>query len=354
MKNNFTFILLLGLIFSSINCFSQEIKLLDSIQIAPPTIFIDLGETCTTPDAMAMNKKGELFLTVPNPTSFKKNGSKIIKFDSTDKPIVWLDSLPLHPVSQRVHPMGIDFGPDGNLYINDNQGFAGLENQSRLIRINIIKGKAVSTEILVEGMNFANGLKWYKNNIYITDTYLKNNESGIYAFSLKDLNTKKIVIDSLNIDQHLICKFKLKKGFENEGGADGLAFDSEGNLYAGNFGDGVISKLEFSKDRKVISQKVLIDSESLKCCDGFYFDKKRNSIFIANFIFNSVHVLDLNKNTICQIWKNKLSNGENGLLDNPCEPIIYKGYLLVVNFGTKRLKEGEEIDKWNTISKFKL
>jgi DNA-binding beta-propeller fold protein YncE len=354
MKNNFTLILFSSLIFLSINTFSQEIKQIDSVQIAAPTIFIDLGETCTTPDAMAMNKKGELFLTVPNPTSFKKYGSKIVKFDKNDQPIVWLDSLPIHPISQRVHPMGIDFGPDGNLYINDNQGFAGLENQSRLIRINIKNGKVVSTEILVEGMNFANGLKWYKNDVYISDTYLRNNESGVYAFSLIDLNSKKIIIDSLNIEKHLICKFKLKKGFENEGGADGIAFDSHGNLYAGNFGDGVISKIEFSKDRKVISQKIIVDSEGLKCCDGFYYDKSKNCIFIANFIFNSVHILDLNKNTICQIWKNNLSNGENGLLDNPCEPIIYKGSLLVVNFGTKPIKDGSEIDKWNTISKFKL
>ena len=158
----------------------------------------------------------------------------------------------------------------------------------------------------------------------------------------------------MNLEKYLICKFKLKKGFEHQGGADGIAFDSKGNFYAGNFGDGVISKIEFSKERKVISQKIIVDSENLRCCDGFFYDKSKNRIFIANFMFNSVHILDLNQNTISQIWKNNISNGENGLLDNPCEPILYKGSLLIVNFGTKPHKKGEEIDKLNTISKFKI
>jgi hypothetical protein len=137
-------------------------------------------------------------------------------------------------------------------------------------------------------------------------------------------------------------------------GIDGIAFDKKGNLYAGSFGDGVITKIEFFKNGKVKSKKVVFDSDQLKCCDGFFYDKKRNSIFIANYDNNSVHELNLNSNTISLIWENNNADGSDGKLDNPCETIIYKGKLLVVNYDTFEGEKNKEIDGFHTISSFKL
>ena len=55
-----------------------------------PTLFADLGETCPTPDGMAIDNAGNLFLSVPNPSAFEKHGSKILTFDKNNKPITRL------------------------------------------------------------------------------------------------------------------------------------------------------------------------------------------------------------------------------------------------------------------------
>jgi sugar lactone lactonase YvrE len=336
--------------------FSQEIKSSQTSKIIKPTLFADLGETCQTPDGMALDKKGNLYLSVLNPTSFEKNGSKILTFDKNNKPVTWFDQLPLHPITNRVHPMGMEFGPDGNLYIMDNQFFARKENFSRLIRILVKKGKPIKAEVLVEGFNFGEAVRWSNKRIYITDALFENRrESGIYSFSLEDLNKKNIVLNALNKKDYLISTFTLKSDVtKNSIGIDGIAFDKKGDLYAGNFGDGVITKFEFNKEGKVKSKKVVFDSDTLKCCDGFFYDEKRNSIFIANYDNNSVHQLDLNTNTISLIWENDNNDGADGQLDNPCETIIYKGKLLVVNYDTFKGSKNTEIDSFHTISEFQL
>lgn len=348
------------ILFNASNLFSQasnqEITYSKTSKVIKPTLFADLGETCQTPDGMALDKKGNLFLSITNPISFEKYGSKILTFDKNDKPITWFDKLPLHPITKKVHPMGMEFGPDGNLYVMDNQFFAGKENFSRLIRVIVKEGKPLNAEVLVEGVNFGEAVRWSKNRIYITDALFENRrESGIYSFSLDQLNKKNIVLDSSNKKDYLIATFTLKlEVTKNTIGIDGIAFDKKGNLYAGNFGDGVITKLEFYSDGKVKSQKVVFDSDQLKCCDGFFYDEKRNSIFIANYENNSVHQLNLNTNTISLIWENDAADGADGKLDNPCETIIYKGKLLVVNYDTFPGEKNKEADSFHTISSFDL
>lgn len=334
----------------------QEITIDETSRLIKPTLFANLGETCTTPDGLALDKKGNLYLSVLNPTSFEKNGAKILTFDKNDKPVTWFDQLPLHPITKRVHPMGMEFGPDGNLYLMDNQYFAYKDDYSRLIRVVVKNGKPKYAEVLAEGFNFGEAVRWSKNRIYITDALFENKrESGIYSFSLDQLNKKNIVLDASNKKDYLIATFTLKPEVtKNTIGIDGIAFDKKGNLYAGNFGDGVITKLEFYSDGKVKSRKVVFDSDTLKCCDGFFYDKKRNSIFIANYDNNSVHQLNLDTNTISLIWENGNNDGADGQLDNPCETIIYKGKLLVVNYDTFKGPKNTEIDDFHTISSFKL
>jgi sugar lactone lactonase YvrE len=326
---------------------NQRVKYSEVNEQIRPSLFSNLGESCSTPDGMAIDKKGKLFLAVTNLSSFDKYGSKILTFDKNDKPITWFDKLPIHPISKRVHPMGIEFGSDGNLYIADNQSFAGQVNQSRILRIIVKEGKPIRTEVLVKGLNFANGIRINNNRIYVTDFRFANNtESGIYSFKIESVNKQKVVLNEETKPNYLISKFPQ--------GIDGIAFDGNGNLYAGHFFSGTITKFEFSPDGLVKSKNVIFDSEKLNCADGMFYDNERNSIFIANLSNNSVHELDLNNNTINLIWVNNNNNGADGLLDNPCETIIYKGDLIVVNFDTFKGDKNLEVDSYNTISKFIL
>ncbi|WP_121326683.1 hypothetical protein [Flavobacterium sp. 81] len=93
------------ILMSTSNLFSQEnkqeIKYSETSKVIKPTLFADLGETCQTPDGMALDKKGNLFLSITNPISFEKYGSKILTFDENDKPVTWFDKLPLHPVTKK-------------------------------------------------------------------------------------------------------------------------------------------------------------------------------------------------------------------------------------------------------------
>lgn len=360
MKAIFKNIMTIAIAVYSLSMFAQEAKqeitIDETSRLIKPTLFANLGETCTTPDGLALDKKGNLYLSVLNPTSFEKNGAKILTFDKNDKPVTWFDQLPLHPITKRVHPMGMEFGPDGNLYLMDNQYFAYKDDYSRLIRVVVKDGKPKYAEVLAEGFNFGEAVRWSKNRIYITDALFEDKrKSGIYSFSLDQLNKKNIVLDASNKKDYLIATFTLKPEVtKNTIGIDGIAFDKKGNLYAGSFGDGVITKIEFYSDGKVKSQKIVFDSDKLKCCDGFFYDKKRNSIFIANYDNNSVHQLNLDTNTISLIWENENNDGADGQLDNPCETIIYKGKLLVVNYDTFKGPKNTEIDDFHTISSFKL
>lgn len=327
--------------------FAQEASYSESTKQIKPTLFADLGASCSTPDGMAIDQKGNLFLAVTNLATFEKYGSKILTFDEYDKPVTWYDELPLHPISKRVHPMGIEFHTDGHLYIADNQNFAGQANQSRILRVIIENGKPVKTEVLVEGLGFANGIRINNNRIYVTDFRFANNrDSGIYSFAIDEVNKQKIVLTDELKPTYLVSKFPQ--------GIDGIAFDKEGNLYAGHFFDGSITKFEFSKEGKVTSKEVVFNSDKINCADGMFYDQKRDSIFIANLSNNSIHEFDLASNTIHLIWVNDNSNGADGLLDNPCETIIYKGDLIVANFDTFEGEKNLEVDEFNTLSKFEL
>ncbi|MDA9666444.1 SMP-30/gluconolactonase/LRE family protein [bacterium] len=90
----------------------HDIKVNNESKQIIPSLFVDLGESCSTPDGMAIDSAGNLFLAVTNLAKFEEHGSKILTFDENEKPTTWFDQLPLHLITKKVHPMGIEFGQD--------------------------------------------------------------------------------------------------------------------------------------------------------------------------------------------------------------------------------------------------
>ncbi len=359
-----TKLLLTGIVVSLSACCNvepvKELTVKKSLNLKP-TLFSNLGPGFTVPDGLALNASNELFMAVPNYLEHKKWGSKIVRFNEKNQPETWFDKLPLHPKTGVVHPMGIEFGPDGNLYIADNQYFVDKDHQSRLLRVVVENGKPVKCEVVVEGFKLANAVRWKGNDVYVSDTFFdlpdKKHQSGIYRISLEEMSKGVVKLEPNATDDRLLCTFTGKdlNPKEETAGADGVTFDLDGNLYCGNFGDGVVSQITFDIDGSVNGQRVIIDHPSLQCCDGIIADKTTDKIYLTNSKQNSVHIYDISEHSLQTLWINGDNNGATGLLDQPCEPILRDGKLIVVNFDmTFPGLANKENDEYNIISVFDL
>lgn len=306
-----------------------------------PALFVAMDESiCSVPDGMSVDAQGDIILSAPNYIDYEKvGGAKLFKIDKDGKVSVWFDQLPPHADTGVVHPMGIEFGPDGNLYIADNQFFSNKDYKSRLLRVVVEDGKPVRCEVAASGFKLANAVRWNGDTVYVSDTHFnlpdKKGQSGVYAIKLDELKKGEVKLLPNAQDPHLVAQYTAKPTEDpnaDNDGADGVTFDNQGRMYCGNFGDGVISRTTFDKAGKPTKQEILIDDSSINCCDGIICDKKTNKIYITNSKRNSIHVYDVDKATFQLISENDDTTGEGGLLDQPCEPLVKDGKLIIVNF----------------------
>jgi sugar lactone lactonase YvrE len=282
---------------------------------------------------------------MPNCLEYEKFTPKIALLDKNGKKSDWFVTLPLHPKTGKVHPMGMEFGPDGNLYVSDNQYFDDKDHQSRILRVIVKDGKPVSCEVAVEGTKLSNAIRFKGRDLYLTDTFFdlpgKRDQSGVWRFSLDEIGAGKPVVKvkPLGKDPHIIATFTAKPQpakadgtFDESAGADGAAFDSAGNLYVGLFGDGQFFKITFKPDGSVKSNVKIMDDPSFNCCDGIWCDPKTDKIYMANSARNSIHIYDARNHTLQMIWQNADTDGKDGLLDQPCTACLLGNKLVIVNF----------------------
>jgi len=321
-----------------------QVKILPALSLKPKP-FCDLTGECAIPDELALDGKGNILVSMPNCLEYEKFTPKIAMLDPNGKKTDWFVKLPPHPKTNKVHPMGMEFGPDGNLYIADNQYFDDKDHQSRILRVIVKDGKPVACEVAVEGTKLSNAIRFKGNNLYLTDTFFdlpgKRDQSGLWRFPLSEIGAGKPALKVLPLgkDPHIIATFtgkpqpaKTDGTFEESAGADGAAFDSAGNLYVGLFGDGQFFKLTFNPDGSVKSNVKIIDDPSFKCCDGIWCDPKTDKIYLANSARNSIHIYDARNHTLQMIWENDDTDGRDGLLDQPCSTCLLGNKLIIVNF----------------------
>lgn len=336
-------------------CCGSEIKFIKETMNVKPELFADLGETFSVPDGLAIDANNNIVLAVPNYLSFDKHGGKIVTFDKDGKIVDVFTDLPPHPEFKKVHPMGIGFGPDGNLYVADNMCFSTSEAESRILRVNYKDGKPVSTDVVVEGTYVSNAIRWWGNDLYLTDSILQNmggggKMSGVFRFSLEELSTGHVV--KADPKKHLITTYEGEPGGF---GADGMDFDAEGSMYVSMFSGGQVYKTTFNKDRSVKGTELLINSPAFECGDGMMFDREEDKLYLTNSKMNSIWVYDKKANTMQRLWENINTDGADGLLDQPCEPLVFGDELIVVNFDYSFPQlMNRESDPVNTISKFKI
>ncbi len=306
-----------------------------------PRLFAKLPGYVSTPDGMAIDSEGALVLACPNYADPSLPGC-LVKFDPvTRKAAKWVD-VPVHPETGHAFPMGIAFGPDGDLYVVDNQGWThpsatkcpGYPFEGRILRLRIRDNAVVKTTVVARNMEHPNGLRINRNHVYVTHSMLTRVKdpsglvvSGVYRFGLDEENVN---VTNTRDDPNLFTTF-LTHNRDIQYGADGIEFDKFGNLYVGNFGDGAVHRITFHDDGSARDNTVWArDPANLKSTDGMIIDGEGN-LYIADFCANAVAKVSPNA-TVTRIAQSPDSDGLHGELDQPGEPCIWQGKLVVTCF----------------------
>jgi len=297
--------------------------------LTQPRLFAELPEICPTPDGMALDAAGNVILACPN-FADQSHPAVLMKIDPENRVRLWC-RVPIHPETGVACPMGIAFGPQGHLYVCDNQGWVKPNHEGRILKLVIRDSLPVRCEVVAYGMSHPNGIRVHEGAIYVTQSLLvkKGDEplvSGVYRFKLDDRSVK---VNNTLEDENLLVTFKtLNPGVQY--GADGLVFDSRGNLFVGNFGDGTIHKITFDAAGNVASNTVFAQNECMKSVDGLCVDAHDN-LYAADFSNNAICVVSP-EGKVTVLARSPDCDGSQGGLDQPGEPLVRGGELIVSNF----------------------
>jgi sugar lactone lactonase YvrE len=86
-------------------------------------------------------------------------------------------------------------------------------------------------------------------------------------------------------------------------GANGMGFDSKGNMYVCNFGEATIVRYSFDAAGHVGGPEIFASGDGMESVDGIKFDPKNDDCFVADFAANAVHRIDKN-GKVTTVWKN--------------------------------------------------
>ena len=299
-----------------------------------PKIAVELPQKYNTPDGMVLGADGYIYLNIPNYNDDSYD-AKVLKISPKDE-ISEVVTLPRHPETGKCGPLGIDIGPDGHLYIADNQSMCGFNDyKSRLLRVNMKDGKAVNVETLVTGFLQANAVSCHGDSVYVTETSLDLEASpmpsGVYRFRLFEFGGTPIQLKPDAADEHLLLKFTTANE-EWRVGANGMGFSKDGKLYVCNFGEASLLEYTLGADGRVKSHRVVARGQGMESTDGLKVCDKTGAVYIADFLGNAVHKVNPKTGTVTTIWQNgNNSGGVGGLLDKPSEVCLRGKKIYVAN-----------------------
>jgi len=317
--------------------------------------FATFPDGCVTPDGMTVDVQDRLVIAAANFADTKKPGALFRIDNPSDKPYRWI-ILPVNPATGRCSPMGIDYGDDGALYVVDNQPWTGealTKNQGRLLRLEFKDDKLSAWHVIAEGMEHPNGVKFHKGKLYVSQSLLSEIKdasgllvSGIYRFDPSDRNVK---VANTKADKNLILTVTTKNKF-CQYGLDGLAFDSEGRLYMGNFGDGEVSRVTFDGTGNVVSRSLFAKSPfdvtrdpakpdflkyatscPMRTTDGMCFGPD-GWLYVADFSNNAIAKVSPDGTRVEFVRRDEDGKWLEGKMNQPGEPIFWRGRLIASNF----------------------
>jgi sugar lactone lactonase YvrE len=326
-------------------------------------LLVKLPDFAVTPDGMAIAPDGDLLLACPNFASYAPGATKpsvparFVKIGK-DRKVRDLFECPVLAETGRACPMGVEFGPEGDLYVVDNQnwvagnGADGEINQGRILRLRLDGDKLVGTTVLAKGISHPNGLRLRNGQVYVAVSKLPKIKrpdglmvSAVYRFPA---DGRDIQVNNTLDDPNILATFVTENKYAQYG-LDGIVFDSKGNLFVGNFGDGAIRKLTFddkggfagvslfartdhdySLDPKLPGFLAKATAAKMRTTDGMCVDRADN-IYVADFSNNAIARVTPG-GVISVLAQNGDTGGRNGDLNEPGEPIVWNGMLVVSNF----------------------
>jgi sugar lactone lactonase YvrE len=299
-------------------------------------LFAILPEYIVTPDGMAIHPSGELILSCPNYADDAISGV-VARLDTHGVTRKWFD-VPRHPQTGIARNMGIALADDGWLFLCDNQGWSGapeLQFKGRLLAVKADEDGQILDEYTVAwDMEHPNGVRLKDGYLYVTQSCLSRVAdpsgllvSAVYRFQVgqRDLH----VSNTLD-DPEIIATF-ITRNPDVQYGADGIVFGPDGALYVGNFGDGEVYRIEFDAAGRVITNRPWArDPDQLRSTDGMIFDEAGN-LYVADFSANAIAQITPD-GTVRRYAESPDSDGLNGELNQPGEPIVFDGRLIASCF----------------------
>ncbi len=301
-----------------------------------PRLFTLLPEDYVcTPDGMAIDKDDNLILACPNFADMSMP-SCVLKIDRDRNIKKWFD-VPINENTGEARAMGIEFDSDGDLYLIDNPGWTervDLVYTGRVLRLRVNDEGVVKCTVVADNMEHPNGLRIKDGYIYVTQSCMKRQktESGklmscVYRFPI---DAENIHCTNTLSDEHILLTF-ITENPDCQYGVDGIVFDKDGNLYIGNFGDGLVHKIIFNEDGSVKENlNWAQNSAELKSTDGMTIDKHGN-IYVADFSANAIAKITPD-GTVTRIACSPDTDGFNGELDEPGEPCVWGDDIIVSCF----------------------
>ncbi|MBT3277804.1 MAG: hypothetical protein HN909_04140 [Phycisphaerales bacterium] len=308
--------------------------------VAGEAVSIVLPKGMANPDGMLNTPCGcGTFLVV---TNVSHPGCSVLMMIDKDNKITKVIDLPLHPETKTMVALGVAVGSDGNLYIADNQEFAGHgSHKARLLRVVVKDKKAVKVETVVTGMIAANAVVAYKDRLYITETTLKAgqapHQSGVYGFSISELQgDTPLAIKPDGTDSHLIATLTTTADDWCAGiGANGLAITPGGMMYVSNFGTAEILGGQLCSEGKLDAPLKVVakgtEENGMGSVDGMKYIADKGVLIVADFHHNGVCAINPKTGEVKTLVKNANSDGSKGQMDKPSEVCLRGNTLYVSN-----------------------
>jgi len=297
-----------------------------------PQLAYNFPEAYNTPDGLTLLPNSSDMLLSVNNAGNPNYPAVILRLMDGGNYSVFATPPP-HPETGKASPFDLAFGPDGNLYYADNQFENNPNYKSRLMRIRMVNGQPTTIEPVVVGFRLSNAVVWKGNTVYVSDSQWdtpdRPNDSAIFKFTIDELSAGTVQLQPGFSDPHILTTFTTEvneSGIDN--GADGIDYDSQGNLYTGLFGDGKMYKMTLNPDGSLASKTLFA---RLPCVDGLVIDRTNDRVYACDSKTNAIRMVAAD-GSVRVLAQNGDTDGSNGLLDQPAEPLLRGSQLVIANF----------------------